>query len=239
MPGENLRLSETENSQLHEALAASYRKIKGSRVPALSIVFYPYSGLRHTIRLRDGKLHVRISDICAGAPMDALTALFEILLSRLFRRKSPGQALETYRRFINSQEMREKTRQVRRQRSRKRLSPPHGKVFDLARLFESLNARYFHNGIQISRIGWSPRAGRHVLGHFDPAHRTISLSRWLDHPLVPDYVVEYVLYHEMLHVWFDEESRGSKRIVHHRSFRDAERRFHSYQAARDFIRSNL
>jgi hypothetical protein len=232
-------LSETENRELLEALAETYRRIKGSRLPAFSIDFYPYSGLRHTVRLRDGRLRIRISDICREAPVEVLTALFGILISRLFRRKPSADALETYRCFVNRQEIREKTRQVRVQRSRKRLSSPHGKVFDLSRLFEALNARYFRNEIQVSRVGWSPRAGRHILGHFDPAHRTISLSRWLDHPLVPDYVVEYVLYHEMLHVWFDEETCGAKRRVHHRSFRDAERRFHNYQAARDFIRSNL
>jgi hypothetical protein len=236
--GESRGLTDTDH-QLGEALAAAYRRVKGSRLPAFSIDFYPYSGLRHTIRLREGRLVVRISDIFVGAPLEVLAALIGILVNRLFRRKPVPHELEIYRVFANREEIRHKTRQVRIARSRKRLGSPSGRVFDLTPLFHSLNERYFGGKVQVERVGWGPRASRRILGHFDPAHRTISLSRWLDSPRVPGYVVEYVLYHEMLHVWFDEETCGGRRRVHHGAFRQAERRFHDYQAARSFLRSSL
>jgi predicted metal-dependent hydrolase len=128
---------------------------------------------------------------------------------------------------------------TRLERSRKKLCSPRGQVFDLLELFNNLSREYFDDRLQVNYLGWSHRKSRRTLGHYDPAHKTITLSRWLDHPLVPQYVVEYVLFHEMLHVVLDEEIHGGKRRIHHRRFRLAEREFSRYEAARDFLRSHL
>ena len=53
----------------------------------------------------------------------------------------------------------------------------------------------------------------------------------IDSPSVPRYLVEYVVYHEMLHIKFPVERRGQRRIVHSREFRDAEKKFPQYEAA--------
>ena len=38
----------------------------------LRVEFYPYTGVNHTIRLRDGRLVVRLSDLIEGAPENVL-----------------------------------------------------------------------------------------------------------------------------------------------------------------------
>ena len=64
-----------------------------------------------------------------------------------------------------------------------------------------------------------------MLGHYDPPHNTIVLSRILDGPNTPRVAVEYVLFHEMLHLRYPAEHKGARRRVHTREFKQAEKRF--------------
>ena len=57
-------------------------------------------------------------------------------------------------------------------------------------------------------LGWSRRPSRVMLGHYDPSHNAIILSSLLDRPGVPRLCVEYILFHEMLHLRFPVEHRG-------------------------------
>ena len=84
------------------------------------------------------------------------------------------------------------------------------------------------------------RSGRR-LGHYDPAHEAIVLSRRLDNPLVPEYVVRYVLYHEMLHVQLGEDTpdTSGRRRIHGPRFRLAEKRYPDSRRALDFIRTHF
>jgi hypothetical protein len=74
-------------------------------------------------------------------------------------------------------------------------------------------------------LGWSVRPSRITLGHYDPSHHAIILSRLLDQPATPRHAVEYVMFHEMLHLRYPEVHRGSRRCVHTPQFKDAERQF--------------
>jgi len=232
-------VSDRRNRELETAFIDCYAKLKGNPIPPFSVQFYPYSSLRHTIRLRSGQLLIRISDILSEAPEHVLRALVSILVHRLYRRRTPSEAIEAYSHYANGWEIRKKARQVRGERGRKQVGSPRGRTFDLETLFRKVNLEYFEDRVQVSQIGWSPKRNKRLLGHYDPAHRTIVVSRSLDHPLVPQYVVEYVLYHEMLHVIFDDENGNGEKRAHHKGFRDAEKRFSRYTAAQTFIRTEL
>jgi len=62
------------------------------------------------------------------------------------------------------------------------------------------------------------------------------VSRVFDHPAVPRYVVEYIVYHEMLHLKHPVKLRGSRRCVHSREFLQDEKRFPQLAAAQRFLR---
>jgi predicted metal-dependent hydrolase len=53
---------------------------------------------------------------------------------------------------------------------------------------------------------------------------------------VPRYAVEYIVYHEMLHLKHPVKLRGSRRCVHSREFLADEKLFPELQAARTFLR---
>ena len=105
-------------------------------------------------------------------------------------------------------------------------------MYDLEEIFENLNRRFFRSKLSNVRLGWTPRRSRTILGHYDSAHRTISISRWLDSAGTPRYLVEYLVFHEMLHARFPVVRRGHRRIIHPPEFLAAEREFPKFEEAR-------
>jgi len=85
-------------------------------------------------------------------------------------------------------------------------------------------------------MSWSQNRARNLLGHYDPAHNAIIVSRIFDHPKVPRYAVEYIVYHEMLHLRHPVKLNGSRRCVHSAAFHAEERLFPELEQAQCFIR---
>lgn len=205
-------------------------------VPAIEVKFCRFANANSFIRLAEGRLEVKITDILAEAPAPILEALAFILLSKLFRHPVPPVYKSRYRRYLNRREVRTNLHQVRSTRGRKLRHPPAGECYDLVEMFEDLNLRYFHGLMARPELGWSQRPSRTTLGHYDPSHHTIILSKLLDRPDVPRVAVEYVLYHEMLHLKFPVEHQGARRCVHTAEFRAAEKEFARLVEARQALR---
>jgi len=202
-----------------------------SPVVSIGARFHPFAGLRSTISVRNGAVKVRVSDLLAEASPLVLEALAEILLARVFHRRPSREARECYLAYTFRPAMRTRIDATRRERGSKRLLPARGHHHDLEEIFHELNRRFFHGQIPPSRLGWSRQYSRRILGHYDSGHGTIIISRKLDSPSVPRYLVEYVVYHEMLHIRFPVERRGQRRVVHSREFREAEKKFPQYELA--------
>ncbi len=200
--------------------------------PAFSVEYRPFSSMRSTIRLRHHHAEVRVADLLADAPSIVHEALAEILLTQIYRRRASQEARACYLAYITSAAIRARAEAMRRERGRKRLLPPRGRCYDLEKIFERLNSRFFDGRITPARLGWSPHRSRSILGHYDSAHATITVSRWFDSPVVPRYLVEYLVFHEMLHIRFPVERNGHRRVVHSRAFREAERNFPHFEKAR-------
>lgn len=215
------------------AFARVFRRLGLARpLPALEIEYRAFAGLRSTIRLRDGEARIRISDLLSTAPPLVTEALAEILLSQVFRRRPSREARECFLAYVSAPAMRRRVDEIRRERGTKRLLPPAGSCYNLEEIFQKLNRRFFRGELSPPRLGWSRKRSRTVLGHYDAAHRTITISRWLDSPSVPRYLVEYLVFHEMLHIEFPVGRRNHRRVVHSAEFRKAEKKFPKYDLAR-------
>lgn len=210
-----------------------------TRLDAVIIQYRRRANLSSSIQWKEGRLEAHLSDVFHQAPDSVQEALAWILLCKLFRKQPPARHLDRYRRFLNRKEVVRNVEQLRRERGRKRLLPPQGTHFDLIELFEDLNLRFFFGLMARPELGWSPARSRSILGHYDAAHHTIVITRWLDSPDVPRHVIEYVMYHEMLHLRFPEERNGGRRCVHTEPFRRAEREFPGYQSANDWIAAKI
>lgn len=198
--------------------------------------FYPFTNVNSNIRLREGKLYVRLSDLLEGAPDTVLQAIAHILLAKMYRKPIERKHSVHYRRYLSSHAITEKAHLLRQTRGRKFIESAQGRFYDLESIFEDLNTQFFYGLLARPQLTWSRGHARHRLGHYDPAHNAIVVSRVFDDPRVPRHVVEYILYHEMLHLKHAVKVRGSRRCVHTPEFLAEEKLFPSLTKAREFLK---
>jgi len=223
--------------QPEQIYARVFRLLKPrTPVPHIKVEVRRYANANAQILLADGVLRVRMADTLALAPENIQEALAEILLSKLFRRPVPVESNDRYRRYLNRREVRRNLDQVRGIRGRKHVGSPAGQHYDLLQIFEDINFRYFFGLMARPTLGWSRTASRTLLGHYDPPHNAIVLSKILDSADVPRLVVEYVMFHEMLHLRHPIEHSGARRCVHTRAFKEEEKSFVGVREAKAWLR---
>ncbi len=204
-------------------------------LPRIEIEFCRFANAKSTVRLQEDMLRVRMSDAIAEAPAPVIEALAFILLSKVFRKRVPPEYAHRYRRYFSRRDVRRHVQQVNQERGRKLILAPRGECYDLERIFEDLNFQYFDGLMARPVIGWSRKASRTALGHYDSAHHTIVISKLLDREDIPRLAVDYVMFHEMLHLRHPAEHRGSRRCVHTRAFKAAEKQFAQLAEARRIL----
>ena len=205
------------------------------RPPRFRVEFYPYSSLVLTIRRREDVVYVRFSDLLCRAPLAVLEGAAALLLARVYRRKPSRELTEPYLEYARSDRTRSRMNRMRSGRVRLAATNPRGDHFDLNRMFDDLNRKYFAGQLQRPRIGWSARSWRRQFGCYDPGPNQILLNRRMDRPGVPACAVEYVLFHEMLHVKHPTRRSGCSMVSHSREFREEEKRFPEFERARGIL----
>jgi hypothetical protein len=205
------------------------------RPPAFIVELYPYANLAHTMRLRDSVARVRLSDILRDAPVPVIEAAAAILLAQMYRRRVPAELRDLYRQFALAHSTRRHIARVRRKRARRILHNPNGASHDLGAMFAALNQEYFGGRLRRPRLGWSKRAWTSQFGCFDPSLNQIVMNKRLDSPDVPSFAVEFILYHEMLHVKHPLRAAACGLQAHSPEFRAEEKRFADYARARKFL----
>ncbi len=205
-------------------------------MPPIVVRFRRFTSLNTTIRLRDGKVLVSLSDLLEGAPETVIHAIAHILLAKLYGKPvDPRQNLR-FKRFASSAAVTRQTELIRHARGSKRYSGPEGRYYHLEEVFDSLNMRFFGGLLGRPELTWSEQLAKRSLGHYDAAHNTIVVSRVFDRPSSPRYAIEYLLYHEMLHLKHPVKMRGLRRCVHSQEFKAEEARFPQLAAALAFIK---
>lgn len=203
---------------------------------AVRLRWRPYANSIGTLRIRGGEMHVGLSEALRGAPGEILEAFAEVLLAKVLRRRPSEEAVQRYRSWLNRDSTREMIENFRRANGRKHAGPRTSMVHVLDDLFDAMNRCYFEGALARPTLAWSRGASRTHLGHWDPAHRTIVLSRFLDRQEVPRLAAEYVMFHEMLHMVHPVKFENGRRRVHHPAFREAERKFEGLREAKQILR---
>ncbi len=223
--------------KLAEIVHEAYRELRPrTPAPVFHVRFYPFVSINNTIRLREGEIYIRLSDLLEGSPDGILHSILHILLAKLYRQPVERAHSGRYRRYIASHDVTAKARLVRQMRGRKHIRSARGHHYHLEEIFDDLNRRFFHGLLGRPQLTWSQNRARRSLGHYDPAHNAIVISRVFDDPRVPRYAVEYIVYHEMLHLKHPVKLRGSRRCVHSREFLDEEKLFPELAPAQKFLR---
>lgn len=205
------------------------------------VAFYPYANGASTVRERDGRLRFRLTDRLRGAPDEVLEGVVAILLCRFFRlpeSRADPTAVRAYRAYLDLDHALDEPGGPRRprHRGRKHIDP----VGAHRSLLESYLRVSLDMGLTLPRVptlSWSKTVSRHRFGHWDSDHNAVVVSQVLDDPKVPEFVLDYVLYHELLHILHPARmGSGTKRIVHSAAFRRDERRFPRWKEGDEWIR---
>jgi hypothetical protein len=205
-------------------------------MPPIHVRFRRFTSLNTTIRLREGQIFVSLSDLLEGAPETVIRAIAHILLAKLYKKPIDAGHNLRYKRFASSAAVTRQTELIRYARGSKRYFGPQGRYFHLEEIFDALNMRFFGGLLGRPELTWSEHLAKRSLGHYDAAHNTIVVSRVFDRPSSPKYALEYLLYHEMLHLKHPVRMRGLRRCVHSREFKAEEAQFPQLTEALAFIR---
>src|SRR5438445_366691 len=100
-------------------------------MPEIGVEFFAFANINNTIRLRGGKLFVRISDLLEGAPEPVLRAIAHILLAKMYRRPIEREHATRYRRYVSSRAITRKAHLIRQLRGRKRIKTAQVHTYDL------------------------------------------------------------------------------------------------------------
>lgn len=118
-----------------------------------------------------------------------------------------------------------------------------GKIYNLQSIYDGLNKEYFDDKLRLY-ITWygkfqQKNRSRVTFGLYHDPLKLIKINRMLDDSSVPDYLISYVIYHEMLHnvcpAYVDE--KGLNRI-HSKEFKEREVQFRYFDLAQNWIKQN-
>ncbi len=188
-----------------------------------------------------GVLDVRIQRCFASAPDETLADV-AIFLTAGKRSRARSLALAGIREYFAAHGPRPSAR-----RRRRLVLRPVGQTLDLRELRDEINLEYFSGEIDV-HITWGRASSRRRrrrksfsvrLGTYDDQDKVVRIHRCLDRPDVPRYVVESVVYHEMLHAAMPPVVQNGRRRIHTPEFRRRERMFPFFQRAERWLDRNL
>jgi len=187
-------------------------------------------------RYRGPVYRVRLHHMFVTAPPPVTRALARYISH------NESQASRDLSRFI--EENQEAIRRAPRRRPPSLTLETMGEVYDLQTIYDDLNATYFDDQID-ARITWGARGGRGrrrtsiKMGSYSVEDRLIRIHPALDRKFVPQFFLEWIVYHEMLHQVHDIPIVDGRRQFHTPEFLSQESNFEHYERARDWEYRNL
>ena len=176
-----------------------------------------------SVREKQGGISVRLHRIFLKADNEVLDEVVSFIKKK--RGKTP-----VIRQFI-----RQNQSFLKERKPRTITINPNGKLYNLTDIFNSLNSEYFNNSLSVL-ITWGKRSPRYAvkrrtLGNYQKKTNTIRINPILDSRKVPRYVIEFIVYHEMLHAVIDTVLKNGRRSIHSKEFKNRERKYRNYHKA--------
>lgn len=142
---------------------------------------------------------------------DIVIGLIQTLLLKVFNDKKQTINMDLYNSFIRNLHI-----TIPKQKSDPILKSSFNKV----------NKEYFYNLMEIPNLEWGSNSKR-KLGSYDYHTDTISISKiFLD---AEPELLDYIIYHEMLHKKLKFNSKNNRSYHHTKEFREKEKKFKNYR----------
>jgi len=192
-------------------------------------ITFAYVSYLYKAQAEEGVLVIKVNEGFIGAPPDVLQALARRLLSTA--NESDRERVRIY--SVGDDFAEATTALEMTTAGADELT--EGQYVDLEAVFDRVNQTYFDGKLDRPRLTWNGRITRFKMGHYDLLRDTVMLSVTLDAQDVPGYVLDFVMYHELLHKKLGVTIRDGRRYAHTRAFREAERAFPRYEEAQAFL----
>ena len=105
-------------------------------------------------------------------------------------------------------------------------------------MFDEVNDQYFESAIKQPIIGWSLKKSYVRLGFYSNEKNLLVISRIFDSKKVPEAIVYFMMYHEMLHIYFPTTSKNGRRSIHPPEFKKMEKKFPQFEEIQRWIKKN-
>jgi len=186
--------------------------------------------------MRFRTIRIRVAEPFRVAPAEYIQLLGSILLNKIFRQPVDREERKKYRSFLEEHIL--PHQQPRTYNVSDRYSP-RGKAYNLDHLFNRLNQNYFENQLQKPILGWSLKRSRKRLGFYSKERNLLVISRIFDSAKIPIVVLENLLYHEMLHIFFPVAKKNGRRRIHPPEFKNREKKFPGYPDSQRWLTKHL
>lgn len=226
----------TDTEEAHRHRIIGYLSFQ---LPApVDLVFTNNRSTMISYSLRQGRYQIRLHRLFRHADEFVLKALARFIVGR---KHNTSQILDD---FIAAH--RDEIQASRRERPRQ--LKEQGVHHDLKAYLRKVADTYF-GGYADVRIGWTrlnrrktrrrSRTVSRALATYSYEDRTIRVSPILDAANVPSYVVEWIIYHELLHHVLPVKQVGGKNQYHTAQFRALERAFKDFERAKKWEAEHL
>ncbi len=111
-----------------------------------------------------------------------------------------------------------------------------GAFHDLAESFARVNAKYFAGAMARPKLTWSRSFTRRKFGHYDHVRDWVMLSSTMDQAGVPALVVDYIMYHELLHKKHGIKWSNGRGYAHTAAFYADEKKFEGWERGEGWIK---
>ena len=110
-----------------------------------------------------------------------------------------------------------------------------GMHHNLAESFERVNRSYFNGSMNRPRLAWSQTFTFRKFGHYDRTHDAVLVSMSLDRKDVPEYVTDFIVYHELLHKKLGSRWSNGRNFSHTSDFFREEKQFRQYHESKAIL----
>jgi hypothetical protein len=224
---------------LQEA-AFSALSLMGKTGYTIDAKYRKYASLKAVMERSGNRLFLRVSPGFSAGGRDVLVGLVLDLTRRIFKMNALDNAyVRAYHAFRNGPASNELNKSLKHLHGRKRKLNPLGKWHDLNDVVLRLVREYpLLSELAVPKIGWNEKGGGRVLGFYDEAEREVLISKQLDQKRVPFFVLEYVVFHELLHAKHPSKHGRQRRTVHTSVFKADEKKYPFYKEAMAWLKKN-
>jgi hypothetical protein len=219
-------LSDPENMSFHlDALQRILLHTQKGEPRMFDFSFY-HLGPLYQVREKKQTQKIVVQEAFVQAPDNVLSAFLELLSNE--RKNLASMLIKEYALTDEYRNMRTRLEYLDIPRG----SFAEGEFYNLADSFQRVNQQYFEGNSSQPHLVWSTRLTYRKFGHYQWDIDTIMISKTLDDPSVPAFLVDYIMYHELLHKKMGLKITNRRKIAHTSAFKAVEKQFAQYEDAR-------